>query len=313
MIATTGKPKRKKLPPGTSALRGREHKSAVAEPPVRTIRYIPNALFNRPDAAACIEQLRPKAERPAELPPAVPGRRGALYRIPLLSREEERYLFCRMNFEKYQAARLSEKLGQRPGNRTLPKAICRHLNKAAELRNRIVEANLRLVPAVARPFREPGVSIDDLVSAGHLPLIRAAELFDISRGLRFSTYASNAVRNHFLRLRMQRARRRRLQTQASPELLNEAPDRRAPAADAEQRQRHEQSLANRLLGELPPRERRILAARFGLEGRERAQTFREIADQFGLSKERVRVLTHRALEHLSGIAREKDLEPDDGR
>jgi RNA polymerase primary sigma factor len=56
-------------------------------------------------------------------------------------------------------------------------------------KNRMVESNLRLVVAVARPYAYRGVPLLDLIQEGTLGLIRAAERFDWRRGTKFSTYA----------------------------------------------------------------------------------------------------------------------------
>ena len=56
-------------------------------------------------------------------------------------------------------------------------------------KNEMIERNLRLVFAVARPYRGRGVAYEDLVQEGTIGLVRAVEKFDHRRGLKFSTYA----------------------------------------------------------------------------------------------------------------------------
>lgn len=57
-------------------------------------------------------------------------------------------------------------------------------------KNELVEANLRLVVSLARHYQGCGLSYQDLVQEGNIGLIKAAEKFDVSKGFRFSTYAS---------------------------------------------------------------------------------------------------------------------------
>ena len=59
----------------------------------------------------------------------------------------------------------------------------------AEARRKLIEANLRLVVTVARPYVGRGVLLMDLIAEGNFGLMRAVEKFDPSRRLRFSTYA----------------------------------------------------------------------------------------------------------------------------
>lgn len=68
-------------------------------------------------------------------------------------------------------------------------------------REQLILGNLRLVRSIARRYRTPGLEEVDLCQAGVFGLMRAAELFDWTRGFQFSTYATQWIRQSIGRYR----------------------------------------------------------------------------------------------------------------
>lgn len=63
----------------------------------------------------------------------------------------------------------------------------------------MIESNLRLVVALARPYRGRALPFGDLVQEGIVGLVHAVERFDHRRGLKFSTYATIWIRRAIMR------------------------------------------------------------------------------------------------------------------
>ena len=118
-------------------------------------------------------------------------------RVPGLTAAEEAELAKRIEAGRYAQAKLAA------GGDGLPAAERLDLEWVAEVgiraRNHLLEANLRLVVAVARRFAGRGLPFPDLIQEGNLGLIQAVEKFDHTKGYPFSTYATWWIRQAITR------------------------------------------------------------------------------------------------------------------
>ena len=103
-------------------------------------------------------------------------------KYPLLTAEQERELGTKIR-AKFQA---EEQFGTGEIDSRDYEQIQR---EAAKARDRMVQANLRLVISVAKHFRNRGLPLEDLVNEGNVGLMNAVDRFDPEVGSRFSTYA----------------------------------------------------------------------------------------------------------------------------
>jgi RNA polymerase sigma factor (sigma-70 family) len=280
----------------------------------RSIDYIP-----------CRQFLRADAERLATVPPsdaAVPlqqvGRESpsgdgltpylaSLYETRLLTRDEEQFYFRRMNWLRFRAATTRGRLDRRRATLRQIEQVEGWLTEAETVKAILITANLRLVVSIAKKFVDPSWTFEELVSEGNVALMRAVEKFNFALGNRFSTYATYAIQRHFYRL-SHRGRQLRKRFVSDDDSLA---GRAAPEPATEYRSAEQIAVLKDLfagfLRELEPRERRVVVARFGFDGKP-PRTFRELGSQMGVCKERIRQIQGRAMEKLKSLAAEAGLE-----
>lgn len=245
-----------------------------------------------------------RASKRVVLPPHL----ASLCEEQLLTPEQERRLFQRMNFLRFKAHRiLSEHTLSSVDQWEIERV--RGLLRAADwYRDNIVRANVRLVISVVKKFVNPQCAFDDLLSDGIMALIRAVDKFDYKLGFRFSTYATQVVRRNSYRYVMERQEERfKVSNSISESGLDLAEDDSCSSM-SEQRWEALRHHLHTLLGLLDRREKFIIRARFSLGGHRRVQTLQKLADRLQISKERVRQLEKRAMEKLLALATQHPLE-----
>ncbi|MFH1304482.1 MAG: sigma-70 family RNA polymerase sigma factor [Planctomycetota bacterium] len=277
------------------------------------IEFVFSDQFKQDDA--CDQILVPLQKLCAELNPEselestdFAAQHTALYSVPLLEKEQEVILFKGMNYLKYRAAVLRDKIELKSPCVGLLDRIEQKLKDALRLRDYIIQANLRLVLSIAKSLTDRANLFDDIVSDGQLPLIRAVEIFDIERGNRFSTYATWAVRNFLFRSTKKRRKYRNTFQSGVESVAVGLSDHRLAQRSHESYHHTIHGVLKKVLETLDEREQMILKRRFGLYQSDTPQKFREIAEDLGVSTERVRQLTIRSLQRMREAVEEQNLE-----
>jgi RNA polymerase primary sigma factor/RNA polymerase sigma factor len=275
--------------------------------------FIPNALFSRGSAEKVVNQPYPGTDDPIKRvrrPSGLPAYLASLYEVPLLTREQEVWLFRKFNYLKSKAVKLREQLDPERPNARLMDQIERLYEEIVELKNRLVRANLRLVVSIAKRRVSPGDGFFDLVSDGNMSLIRAVEKFDYARGNKFSTYASWAIMKNYARTIPDEHKRRDRFRATDTDFLQTAADRREDEYQQRLAASDRMQQVGRFLDRLDSREQTIIIRRYGLDHEREPQTLKEVGSALGVTKERVRQIEAKALEKLREAATAEAMLPE---
>ena len=262
--------------------------------------HVPDELFDAPHADALIlEAPEPPAAKPTtpRLPKDLPPYLRSLYLTPLLTAEQERDLFRRFSYLKFKVARSIRGLDPEDMSEAQYRALRDLVAQVDTIKQRIIKANLRLVVSIAKKHVGWSPHFFEVISDGNMSLIRAVEKFDYLRGTKFSTYATWAiVKNYARSIPEQLYHRSRYVTGQDEVLDSVADDRSVPVCESDKRRVRELIAAG--INELDDREREIVSSHFGLGGRSGALTLEQLGQRFGVTKERIRQIEHRALSRL---------------
>lgn len=94
------------------------------------------------------------------------------------------------------------------GSQTLPpplspeeeEELIKHLTDEnnLEIKQKLVERNLRLVVYIAKKFENTGIGIEDLISIGTIGLMKSVNTFNCDKKIKLATYASRCIENEIL-------------------------------------------------------------------------------------------------------------------
>ena len=135
-------------------------------------------------------------------------------KVPLLSADEEIELAQNMEDGAVATENINVLKGRLDGASEEEKAeikeeiktLQREVDKGADAKKRLAEANLRLVVSIAKRYVGRGMLFLDLIQEGNLGLIKAVEKFDYKKGYKFSTYATWWIRQAITRAIADQAR-----------------------------------------------------------------------------------------------------------
>ncbi len=118
----------------------------------------------------------------------------------LLCREEKKRGPKKAERAKLRVRRVMRKLGMKRADlKILSKEVKLNNYNMREAKQRLIEANLRLVVSIAKRYINLGLKFSDLIQEGNIGLMKAVDKFDYKKGYKFSTYATWWIRQAITR------------------------------------------------------------------------------------------------------------------
>lgn len=273
--------------------------------------YVDNELFYEEDAdTSILKSDMPEGSNTnskPRLPSDLMAVYGSVYESPLLTKEQEVFLFKKYNYLKLLAKEHRSAKDIDSMTRQEVQRIMSYASAIRDTKEIIVKHNLRLVVSVAAKCSTYDINVFELISDGNFSLIKAIEKYDFSRGNKFSTYATWAIVNNYARsIPKEKKRMEFMQVSSDDIFLNKEEDREELLV-LERREEEQDAKIAALFSILNYREEMVIKARFGLNSSREKLNLQVIGDRMGLTKERVRQIEAQALEKMRRAAFDLEL------
>ncbi len=181
-----------------------------------------------------------------------------------------------------------------------------------EAKNRIIVHNLRLARWIATQYDNTGIEKEELISLGAIGLIKSVNAFDITKGIKFATYAARVIHNE-IRMYL-RYNKKFKETSNLEDILNAdfdgnelrlkdvVPDEKAEFEDRVINNRFNAKVKQTAKELLTEREYIIISYLYALDGTRKTQ--KEIAEILNICQSYVSRIEKKALRKLRGIEKQ---------
>lgn len=175
-----------------------------------------------------------------------------------------------------------------------------------DIKQILIEHNLRLVVYIARKFENTGIMLEDLISIGTIGLIKAVNTYRGDKNTKLATYASRCIENEIL-MHLRKTSNARTEISIDEPLTTDGEggelslsDVLGTEPDSVSRPLEDMTdmqILHTTLAALPQREKEIISMRYGLDGSD-GLTQKEVAEKLGISQSYISRLEKKIIKRL---------------
>lgn len=175
-----------------------------------------------------------------------------------------------------------------------------------DIKQILIEHNLRLVVYIARKFENTGIMLEDLISIGTIGLIKAVNTYRGDKNTKLATYASRCIENEIL-MHLRKTSNARTEISIDEPLTTDGEggelslsDVLGTEPDSVSRPLEDMTdmqILHTTLATLPQREKEIISMRYGLDGSD-GLTQKEVAEKLGISQSYISRLEKKIIKRL---------------